>query len=347
MLKSFEEIKLSGNLDYQKFEEKRKKAHAKNKAGVKKALAVGGGMILVGVLLYMASIKTGGVFLGIAGVFVFIILFGLNNKKAHKELKNAIFGDILSDIIPGFTYSKSDRDFVPQFKKTGFKKAISQSTVDDVFYGEIDGAKFGLGELLLQRKKGENTIDTIFQGPFGHIDSVENYPYTTIIPDLIESSLGGVGRLMQKADVTRMNQKLIKIDDPQFEKVFAVWTKDEESTKKILNPYFRSYLLDLASRSPIYVGWRKNKIHFAIDNRRDLFQMNLRKEITEDILRNFYNDFAEYYNILENIVSFVKTGSGASFSDVETTTPPPPPPPPAEDNDNTATPPPPPPIPTE
>ncbi len=328
MLKSFDEIKQTGKLDFEKFEQKRLKAQAKNKMGLKKGLAIGGATALVGVLLYALESKGLGILLGIFGVFFFIVFWGIANKKASKELKNAIFGDILKDIVPAFLYSKGDREFTTQFKKSGFKKHVSQSFVDDVFFGEINGCKFGLGEISISRKQSENTQVTIFQGPFAYIETNEEYPFTTIIPDLMESALGGLGRTLQKTDITRINQKLIKLDDEQFEKVFAVWTKDEQQTKQILNPYFRSYLLDLSSKSPVYVGWRDNKIYFGLDNRRDLFGMNLKKEITESILRTFYDDFAEYYNILENIYSFMKNGSSANISVEANMAPPPPPPPP-------------------
>ncbi len=344
MLKSFEEIKQTGNLDFAKFEQKRLDAHAKNKAGLKKGAAIGGASVLVGILLYALAIKGLGIGLIIIGIILFVAFWGIANSKAEKELKNAIFGDILKDIVPAFSYSKGNKEFGPQFKKSGFKKNISQTFVDDVFFGEIDGCKFGLGEIDVKRKQGDDTQITVFQGPFAYVEANENYPFTTIIPDLIESSLGGLGRALQKADVTRLNQKLIKLDDEQFEKVFAVWTKDEQRANQLLNPHFRGYLLDLSSKSPVYVGWRDNKIYFGLDNRRDLFNMNLKKEITEPILRTFYDDFAEYYNIMENIYSYIKKDLGTNTTvaaDVAT-----PPPPPPETGAESAPPPPPPPPPT-
>lgn len=335
MLKSFDEVKAQGGMNFQEFEQKRLDAQAKNKKGLIMGGAIGGGIALIGIILLALGIGAGG-FLLFLGIIVFVVYFLVVNSKAKKELKGKILGDLVKGINPTYTYSKGDRDFIPQFRKSGFKKATSQTSVDDVFLGEINGMKFGLGEMTIKRKKSSHgnttTYVTVFQGPFAHIDSEQSYGYTSIIPDTMEKALGGVGRLLQKADITRLNQKLLKIEeDPTFEKYFAVWSKDEATTKQILNPEFRNYLVGLATLSQTYVGWRDNKIYMGIDNRRDLFTLKLKNQITEGTVRQFYDDFATYYNVLENVHSFVTTGMGVSAgiappSADDTDAPPPPPP---------------------
>lgn len=349
MLKSFEEVKMQGSLDYQAFEQKRLESQAKNKKGLMMGGIIGGGIAVIGVILLAVANPAVGAMLIFAGAITFGIYFAVVNSKAKKELKGKILGDIVKGIDPTFTYSKGDREFIPQFRKSGFVKSTSQTHVDDVFIGQLNGARFGLGELTAKRKSGKDRYITVFQGPFAHVDSSQNYGFTSIIPDTMEKALGGVGRLLQKADISRLNQKLLKVEeDPNFEKYFAVWSKDKETTLRILNPEFRNYLVGLATMSKTYVGWRDNKIYFGMDNRRDLFNLKLKNQITEGVVRQFYNDFAEYYNILENVISYITTGTGAGSNIINNTNDAPPPPP-TNDNseyygpDQNETPPPPPP----
>ena len=333
MLKSFEEVKGQGSLNYEDFEQKRLEAQAKNKKGLMLGGGIGGGIALIGIIMLLAG-SSAGVALIILGIIVFVVYFIIVNSKAKKELKGKILGDIVKGIDASYSYSKGDREFIPQFRKAGFIKSRAQTSVDDVFLGQINGKNFGLGEMTIKQKRtrgNTTTYITVFQGPFAHIDADKDYGFTSIIPDTMEKALGGVGRLLQKADVTRLNQKLLKIDeDPTFEKHFAVWSKDPETTKQILNPEFRNYLIGLATMSKTYVGWRDNKIYMAINNGRDLFTLKLKNAITESTVRQFYDDFATYYNVLENVHSYVTTGMGtgsnvASPLDNSNDAPPPPP----------------------
>jgi len=349
MLKSFEELKSSGGLNFQEFEQTRVAMQAKNKKGLMLGGIVGGAITLIGVILLVLKIQFGG-FLLFVGIVTFFVWWLIANSSAKKQLKSKILGDMLKAMDSSFAYSMNDRDFIPEFRKSGFKKATSGTTVDDVFKGQIMGMNFGLGELKVVRKQGKNSTVTVYSGPFAFVQTAQKYAFTTIIPDNLESALGGFGKFLQSADISRLNQKLITIDDKEFERYFAVWTKDENQAKVILNPEFRNYLKILASTSPTYVGWRDDKIYFGMDNRRDLFNLKFKTVISESVVRQFYDDFVQYYTIVNNIVSFITTGAGASSAPVsggnqflhdspppkpneeyygpdQNTTPPPPPPP--------------------
>lgn len=345
MLKSFEELSQSG-LNYQEFEKIRQEAQAKSKKGLMIGGGIGGILLLIGIIVLATGNASLGVILIIVGIAFFGIYYAMVNSKAKKQVKEKVIGDLVKAIDPTFVYSKGDREFASTFKKAGFVKSTQFVNVDDVFRGQLNGIEFGLGEVHAKRteKRGNSTRQiTVFQGPFAFAKTSNDYKYTSIIPDFMEKTLGGVGKILQKADISRLNQKNIRIDeDPDFEKSFAVWTKDETTTRQILNPQFRSYLTNLASMSKTYVGWRDDKIFFGMDNRRNLFELKLKNEISQSIVRQFYDDFAQYYNVLENIISFVTTGIGAGGNTSATPEDVPPPPP---TNNNNETPPPPPPKP--
>ncbi|MBN2664145.1 MAG: DUF3137 domain-containing protein [Bacteroidales bacterium] len=314
MLKSFEELSQDG-LNYQEFETIRQEAHAKSKKGLMIGGIIGGTLVVVGIILFAVSNPAIGFFTIFIGAIIFGIYYAIVNSKAKKQVKEKVLGDLLKSIDPTFNYSKGDREFVPNFRKAGFVKSTSAVHVDDVFIGQINGLQFSLGELKVTRQQGKNKHITVYQGPFAFTTTSANYGFTSIIPDTMEKSLGGIGKLLQKADISRLNQKNIRIDeDPDFERTFAVWTKDETTTRQILNPEFRSYLTGLATLSRTYIGWRDNNIYFGMDNRRDLFNLKLKNVISQSTVRQFYDDFAQYYNILENIISFVTTGIGAESS---------------------------------
>ena len=57
-----------------------------------------------------------------------------------------------------------------------------------------------------------------------------------VVPDVAERSFGSlVGNFLQKMNVTRSG-RLMKMEDPEFEKYFAVYGRDEIETRYILSP---------------------------------------------------------------------------------------------------------------
>jgi len=336
MLKSFEELSQSG-LNFQEFEKDRVEAMAKSKKGLKMGGIIGGAIALVGIIVAAVANPGTGLLIIFIGAIFFGIYWGLTNSKAKTQIKTKVLGDMLKAIDPSFEYSFGDKEFGPHFKKSGFVKSTSGVHADDVFKGKINNLNFRLGEIKVVRNQssGNNSTKsvTVYQGPFAMVQTANNYGFTSIIPDRMEKSLGGLGKIMQKADISRLNQKNIRIDeDPNFERHFAVWTKDEATTRQIMNAEFRNYLVGLSTMTATYVGWRENYIYFGMDNRRDLFNLKLKNPINESVVRLFYDDFANYYNIFENIVSYVTTGTGSGSvitSQQKSTDVPPPP---ADDN---------------
>ncbi|MEA3451973.1 MAG: DUF3137 domain-containing protein, partial [Bacteroidota bacterium] len=295
------------------FENMRLAQLEKRKKGLITSGAVGGGVAVIGLILLAIGSMGLAVALIIVGLIVFIVWYAIVSTKVKNELKEQVMNDMLKKIDGTFVYMRKDGSFHKKFRLSGFVKSFSSVSVEDVFKGKIEGQNFTLGELVATRKQGEKSSVTVFKGPFGYIETSNQYQFTSIIPDRLEKTLGGLGRMMQKANLSRLNQKLIKIDeDPDFEKSYAVWTKDEQSIRQILTPQFRNYLKSLASMAGVHVGFRDNLIFFGLYNSKDLFKIKMKNAITESTVKRFYDEFSEYYSILENIVSFSLTGTGVS-----------------------------------
>jgi hypothetical protein len=330
MLKSFEELKQQG-FDYKAFEQKRQEMLSERKKALIIGGGVGGGLFIFGLIAFFIN-SVLAILLITAGLFFFFLYYFIKASKATREVKQIVLNSMLQKIDPSFQYIVGiSRELNGLFRKSGFIKSYSGVHIDDVFKGQTNGLNFTLGEIKVtqQRSSGSSSSTrsvTLYRGPFAVVETGNNYEFTTIIPDKVEKLLGGVGRLLQKADITRFNQKLIKIDeDPDFENKFAVWTRNPDFAQIILTPQFRDYLKGIATMSPTFVGYRDNFIFFGMDNRRDLFNLKLKQPISEGLVRQFYDEFKQYYDVLEEVISFSLTGQGANTGTQDDTTPPPPP----------------------
>lgn len=300
MLKTFDQV-LSSGVNLQGFEADRQEAQRKTKSNLMIGGIIGAVILIVGIVLIISKSPLGFI-IAFVGIITFFVYWGISSSSIKNKLKLKIFTDVIKLIDPNLTYKISDAEFQQQFRKSAILKSYSSLSSDDTFRGTINNMPYGIGEVKAIQKTDKSS-HTVFHGPFYFVQTNNTYPFTSIIPDYMEKGLGKVGAFLQKADLTRLNQKNIRIDqDPNFEKYYAVWTKEEGFARNILNDQLRNHLVSLNGQ-PVYLGFRDNFIYFGIDNRSNLFEIKLKEPITEQIIQSFYNDFANYYNILEELLS--------------------------------------------
>jgi len=315
-MKTYQELKSMG-IDFNSLENERQKALQLRKKKSLPAQIIGIVSIVVGLILFFISAGAA-IAVIIVGVIVAIVYYAIVSSRAKNQLKSKIMNNFFSKLNMDFVFGDTTKgnELRRSAIKSGFLKGVS-ITSEDVISGSINGQPFVMGDVRMSRKKSSGTSNTstsvtVFQGPLGFVNTSNNYPYTSILPDKVEKALGGIGKLMQKADISRLNQKNIYFkEDPEFEKYFVVWSKDENFIRNTLTPQFRNYLTGMESMSNVYVGFRDEKIIAGIDLRRDLFNLPLKKPLSDEILKQFYDDFAKFYEYMENILSLVQTGNTA------------------------------------
>lgn len=297
-MKSLEEILASG-INLQEFENERQIAFNKNKKNLMLAAIVGGAITILGIVLLVAGGPIGTIII-LIGIITFFVWWGVANASLKKNLKQKIYSNLANKFDTNLQYVLDNKGLSQMFRKSGLVKGYTSVTSDDGFKGSIQGVSFTMVETKAEQKSNKSSV-TVFRGPFYYLTTNQQYPYTSIIPDTLEGSLGKFGASLQKANLSRLNQKLIRIEeDPNFEKMYAVWTKDEVFARKVLTPQLRVFLLTI-NNPRFYLGFRENFIFMGLDTRQDLFEIKLKEPINQDIVRKFYNDFMTYYSILEQI----------------------------------------------
>lgn len=301
-MKSLEEVLASG-INLQEFENERQLAFNNNKKNIMLAAIVGGAVTILGIILLITGPL--GISIIIIGIMIFFIWWAVANSNLKKSLKQKIYSNLANKLDTNLQYVSDNKSLSQMFRKSGIIKGYSSVTADDGFSGLINGFRFTIVEAKAEQKRNKSSV-TVFRGPFYYITTNQQFPYTCIIPDTLESGLGKFGAALQKADLSRLNQKNIRFDeDPNFEKLFAVWSKDENFTRQIISPQLRTYLMSIGGNMRFYLGLRENFIFMAIDNRQDLFEIKLKEPINQDIVNRFYDDFMRYYSILEDIFSML------------------------------------------
>lgn len=301
MIKSFNEV-ISAGLDIQSFESARRDAFQKSKNNILFASIAAFITLIFAITLGFREFGVG-MFLAIIAVIVFLSIWGITDRKIKNKLKIKIFTDLVRVIDTSLTYTLGDKEFSETFKNSGLIKNYYSTNIDDAFRGTINGMKFGIGEVRVEERDDESTR-TVFYGPFIYIQTNNTYPYTTIIPTRIEKHLGKTGAMLKRMNLGRMNQTNIRFEfDPEFENMFAVWTTNEGMVGNFINDNVRNFLKQEMNYAKVYMGFRDNFVYFALDSRMNFFKIKLRIPINEQVIHDFYNNFARLYSLLEQIIS--------------------------------------------
>ncbi len=110
---------------------------------------------------------------------------------------------------------------------------------------------------------------TIFKGLFFIADFNKHFHGNTVIgTDSSEELLGRLGRVLERAEnlLTASSSMQVHLEDPEFERLFNVYSTDQVEARYILTPSFMQRLTSLRSRfgSDIYVSFHAGQMLMAM-----------------------------------------------------------------------------------
>ncbi|MCS7300299.1 MAG: DUF3137 domain-containing protein, partial [Fimbriimonadales bacterium] len=156
---------------------------------------------------------------------------------------------------------------------------------EDLIEGVVGKTDIRLSELHTEYKqvtydsKGrrhEHWI-TIFRGLFISADFHKHFQgITLVLPDTEQSWLGGFGQWLQSLSAKLGNQpgELIKMEDPEFEKAFKVFSTDPIEARYILTPNLIRRIVEFRAKkqAPIRLSFIASRVFVAIPTRHDHFE---------------------------------------------------------------------------
>lgn len=211
----------------------------------------------------------------IALVYKFII------KDYRVEFKTKVIKPLIHAIDETLLYSHEA--YIPEylFESSKLFDTADKISGNDFVKGSIDGINIQFSDIHAQKKnqnsKGKDTWSTIFQGLFIVADFNKHFSSETVVlPDSAQRTFGDlIGHWLQSNNKAR--DELVKMDDPEFEKEFVVYSSNQIEARYILSHSLMKKLLDFKHRSKhdIHISFIDTKIYIAIDYERDLFEPSL------------------------------------------------------------------------
>jgi hypothetical protein len=217
--------------------------------------------------------------LGIVAIVFFVRAF--NQKKKYVErFKNEVVREIVRAINPEWSYAPAQCITPSEYVQSElFQHPYDRYRGDDLIQGAIEKTDFRCSELHTEYKsvthdkdgKQQETWHTIFKGLFFHADFNKNIQGKTFIePDTAERLFGKFGQKLQASTKGR----LVKLENPEFEKIFAVFSTDQIEARYILTPVMMEAIVNIYKiyKRPIYLSFNGSRVYIGISFSKALFE---------------------------------------------------------------------------
>lgn len=213
------------------------------------------------------------------GFYMFFVIG--KHKKAYRAIyKQDVVKAIVELINPDWKYESNGRISENDYRKSQlFNTSWDKYEGDDLVKGVIEKTDFQFSELHTQYRtyktdsegKREEEWHTIFKGLFAHADfNKEIKGRTFILPEHARKDFNKHGLDMGNLGET----KLVKLENPEFEKIFKVFGTDQIESRYILTPTMMEAIVNIYNKY-------KRRVHFSFIGSRVFVAMSFNKDLFE------------------------------------------------------------------
>ncbi|MCH2194107.1 DUF3137 domain-containing protein [Kordia sp.] len=235
------------------------------------------------------------IFLAPAIIFMipYSISFSLKGKWVEKY-KDEVLKPIVEAEFPGILYEDEQHISKSMFTASNLFTRPDRFNGEDLFTGKLDATTFTFSEIHAEEKHETKDKDgnkttwytTIFRGLFLIADFNKEIKHETYV-----YSSGGKW-------FSRF--KRVRLEDPEFEDRFNVYSDDQIEARYILTPKMMSRIVELEDRfgENLYLSFRGHYVYIAISESFDMFEASINEEVSFNQIERF---LAEVNSILEII----------------------------------------------
>lgn len=245
---------------------------------------VSAAVIAVVVVLLAGVVLLNNAEIGIFAVFILgFVGWGLWWLINHKRIQNyrsgfkqRVIGRLVSFLDPGLTYYPDDCITEQEFRASQiFRHRIDRYNGEDLIVGQLGATAFRFSEVHAEYKT--STIDakgrrkthwnTLFRGVFFVADFNKDFQgLTLVLPDATERWLGRLGQQLQDWGGLFQPGDLVRLEDPEFERMFVVYAQDQIEARYILSPSLMQRLVAFRQRmnEDISLAFVNSNVYIAI-----------------------------------------------------------------------------------
>ncbi len=250
-----------------------------------------------------------GILLGsiVLSVLIAVGAYKTISKDYIAEFKILIIDRIVSFIDENLSYNRMG--CIPQstfMLSQIFKTKPNRYKGDDLVSGKVGETEIQFSELNAEYESGSGknrSVRTVFRGLFFIGDFNKDFTCRTVVlPDTAEKLFGRIGQKLQSMNLVR--DDLIKLDDPEFEKLFVVYSNDQVGARYILSTSLMKRIVDFKNKTnrDIYLSFIGSMVFVAISYKRNLFEPRIFETLLDfEPVREYFEDLQVAVGIVDDL----------------------------------------------
>ena len=228
------------------------------------------------------------------------------------DFKNQVIGKIVRFFDENLSYNPEEKITKEQFLSSSiYSQRVDRYKGEDKVEGVIEKTRIEFSEIHAEYKtvsrdsKGRRKTNwhTIFRGLFFIADFNKDFIGSTVIlPDFAERFFGNfIGKSLQSLNSKVSKKELINLEDPEFEKLFAVYGTDQIEARYILTPALMKRIVDFTKKSGngIALSFINSNVNIAISTVKNMFEPKIFRTLLDPAMTE------EYFFDLETALSIV------------------------------------------
>lgn len=245
------------------------------------------------------------VLLGVVGTSAWYYL------EFRARFKNDMVAPLVSAFDPGLSYQPRGSVAHEEFVASGLFREYPANEYggEDLISGRIGATAIRFSEVQAYHtqqgsgRRGGKKSRKLFDGLFFVADFNKHFQGSTyVLPDRAQRLLGGLGQALQGLSSTY--GQLIKLEDPEFERLFVVYGSDQIEARYILSASLMARIsaFRIKSGQALRLGFVDSHLYVAIELGRNLFEPRLfRSLIDRALYREFWDDLELLTGIVEDL----------------------------------------------
>ena len=218
----------------------------------------------------------------------------------EENIKKEIFPNVLN-FFGDFKYHIETKKSVKEYYATELIPKHDTEIAEDHITGTYKDIKVDLFETKLSNDSDENsstTLNTVFDGIIVELSMNKSFSGKTVV----KKDSGTVGNWFKKST----SLKKVKLEDPNFEKMFEVYSDDQVEARYLLTVTFIERLKELVENfggKSIQCCFYNNKLLMMIPIEKDLFETGSIYEAEDfiDDSKSLLKELSLIFNIIDTL----------------------------------------------
>ena len=240
-------------------------------------------------------------------VILIVIVTKHSTKNYTSGFKLRVIAAIVRFVDDGLDYHPEDHVSKREFNDSGiFQTKPNRYKGDDLVGGMVGKTNIMFSEIDAKHVSGSGKnrrVRQIFKGLFFVADFNKHFSgKTVVVSDVAEKMFGRFGKMLQSMNFTR--GQLIKLDDPQFERMFAVYADDQIEARYILSTSLMERMLNFRKDTgkAIQFSFVGSKIYVAIPYKKKLFEPKIFDTLLDfEPVQKYFEDLQLAIGVVEEL----------------------------------------------